>query len=698
MSVEFQYIDPDKLNEVEAKKELERLALEIQDLDNAYHKNDSPLVTDAHYDALRKRNNHIESLFPSLVLANSPSTRVGADLREGFSKVEHLKPMLSLNNAFSEGDIVDFFGRVQRFLNLHQDEPICVVGEPKIDGLSISARYKSGRFVLGATRGNGSIGENITDNLSVISGMPLKVNDRQFPDQFEVRGEVYMSKADFINLNEERKSIGAKIFSNPRNAAAGSLRQIDPSITKSRPLSIFFYAAGVSSNPIAKTHKEFLAKLEHWGFCVNPLISLCENPEEVVDFHRNIASKRADLNYDIDGVVFKVNRLEWQNRLGLVSRAPRWAIAYKFAAETAETTLNEITIQVGRSGALTPVANLTPINVGGVLVSRASLHNEDEILRLGVREGDHVIVQRAGDVIPQLISVILEKRVKTSETYIFPDRCPECGSAAIRENGAVVKRCIGGLICPAQAVERLKHFVSKNAFDIQGLGGSHIEELYNDHLIKTPSDIFRLSEYRGILENKLGWGHKSVENLFEAIKAKSSIDLSRIIFALGIPKVGLTLAGVLAKRYESMSFWVDSMMVAKNHDSEAFSELINIQGVGQLIADEIGLFFSSSHNRSEIEKLQRLIKVVNFEGKVNFLSPVNGKTIVFTGKLKSFSRAEAKAKAESLGANVGITLSKKTDYLIVGVDEGSKLEKAKKLGVQVFSDDEWMTLLGEKTI
>jgi len=686
-------IAPKDLLPRDASSELERLANEIATHDKAYHQNDAPLISDADYDALRRRNDEIEALFPELVRADSPSTRVGAKIKDGFSKVSHSVPMLSLGNAFSDEDIDEFFERIRRFLNLDAEQAIEVVGEPKIDGLSVSARYERGKLVQGATRGDGTTGENITANLRTIADVPQIIEGDDVPDILEVRGEVYMSKANFEALNARQLAAGDKAFANPRNAAAGSLRQLDAAITRARPLSMFAYALGELSSPIAPSQWQFLEKLKSWGFATNPLTRLCENADDVRELYRDIGQVRADLGYDIDGMVYKVNDFSWQTRLGFVSRAPRWAIAHKFPAEKAETTLNEITIQVGRTGALTPVANLQAVTVGGVVVSRATLHNADEIKRLGVRQGDRVIIQRAGDVIPQVVSVVIDKRPDDTVPFVFPTTCPDCDSVVIQEEGEVVRRCSGGLVCPAQAVERLKHFVSRNAFDIEGLGGKHVESFRNDGLIATPADIFLLPTRRGDLEGREGWGDKSIDNLFRALDDRKKIELPRFIFSLGIPHIGQATARLLAKQYVSLDAWMAAMDAASIHGSEAYGELTNIDGVGPSVAADLLAFFAEPHNRDELARLQGLLDVQNFEVPDESTSPVAGKTVVFTGTLEHVGRSEAKAKAESLGAKVAGSVSKNTDILIAGPGAGSKLKKATDLGVQVLSEQEWLALI-----
>ena len=693
------------LSRDQAAAELERLAREIAEHDRHYYQHDAPVVSDAEYDTLRRRNAAIEARWADLVRPDSPSRRIGAAAAETFAKVTHAQPMLSLGNAFGADDVVEFFARIRRFLGLDADQAVEIVGEPKIDGLSISLRYERGRFVLGATRGDGSVGENVSANLRTVAGVPQRITGR-VPDILEVRGEVYMRHDDFARLNRQREADGQPVFANPRNAAAGSLRQLDPAITASRPLHFFAYGWGEHSGPMGKTHWEFLGRLRSWGFHVNPASRLCDGVEEVLALYDGIAAARAGLGFDIDGVVYKVNRLDWQDRLGQVSRAPRWAIAHKFPAEQAETVLSRITIQVGRTGALTPVANLEPVTVGGVVVSRATLHNEDEIARKDIREGDAVIVQRAGDVIPQVVSVIVDKRPKSSRPFVFPDQCPECGSLALREDGEVVRRCTGGLICPAQAVERLKHFVSRNAFDIEGLGGKHIETFRAEGSIETPGDIFRLGERSRELAERDGWGEISAQNLIDAIEQRRTIPLDRLIYALGIHQVGQATAKLLALNYHGFEDLIEAMRAATTERAEnptenrkpelvgaAFAALCNINQIGFTVADEIVAFFSEPHNAAVLDDLGGILTITALEAPAA-ASPVSGRTVVFTGTLETMTRAEAKARAESLGAKVTGSVSKKTDYVIVGADAGSKATKARDLGVEVLSEEEWRTKIG----
>ncbi|MDP6388621.1 MAG: NAD-dependent DNA ligase LigA [Alphaproteobacteria bacterium] len=696
----------DDLSEAEAAAELERLAAEIARHDELYYQDDAPEVSDAEYDALRHRNAAIETLFSALVRADSPSRRVGAAPAVGFAKVTHARPMLSLANAFDADDLHDFVARVRRFLNLGEDEPVELVAEPKIDGLSASLRYADGRFVLGATRGDGSVGEDITRNLDTIDEIPKTLTGKA-PSVLEVRGEVYMTKPDFRALNERQAAADDKVFANPRNAAAGSLRQIDRTVTAGRPLRFLAYSWGEVSEDVAETHWAAIERLAAMGFQTNPLSRLCADVDEILALYDDLLGQRAELPYDIDGVVYKVNRLDWQERLGAVSRAPRWAVAHKFPAEQAETELLDITIQVGRTGSLTPVAALKPVTVGGVVVSRATLHNEDEIERLGVRIGDHVIVQRAGDVIPQIVRAIEDKRPQGAKKFSFPDRCPACGSRAAREGDKARTRCTGGLICPAQQVERLKHFVSRNAFDIEGLGTKHIIAFREDGLISTPGDIFRLHDHREDLEAREGWGGQSVANLLAAIEERRKIPLDRLINALGIPQIGQATARLLALNYgtlDALRAVMDAAAADRQADpnedkkpelvGEAYAALCAIDQVGMNVADDLLAFFAEPHNREVLDDLGRELEIEAYEAPSVGDSPVAGKTVVFTGTLVEMTRSEAKARAESLGAKVAGSVSKKTDYVVAGPGAGSKAKKAAELGIATLSEEEWLTLIG----
>ncbi|HJO74986.1 MAG TPA: NAD-dependent DNA ligase LigA [Rhodospirillales bacterium] len=686
----------DVLTPLEAAAELDALTEDIATHDKFYYQKDTPTISDSEYDALRQRLEAIETAFPDLARPDSPTGSVGAAPAAGFGKVPHNVPMLSLGNAFSDDDVIEFVNRVRRFLGLDEDETVEIVCEPKIDGLSVSLRYENGKFVQGATRGDGATGEDITENLKTLSDIPKTLKDapQETPKVLEIRGEVFMTRKDFAKLNKAQEKAEDKVFANPRNAAAGSLRQKDPGVTASRPLSLFAYAWGEVSEPVADTHWDFLEKLRQWGFPTNPLAVLKGSVEGCLEFYTDTVEKRPGLDYEIDGMVYKVNRLDWQDRLGNVSRAPRWAIAHKFPAEKAETVLKDITIQVGRTGTLTPVANLEPVTVGGVQVSRATLHNEDEIARKDVRAGDAVIIQRAGDVIPQVVSVVLDKRPKGSKPYQFPDTCPECGSLAIREDGEVAKRCTGGLICPAQRLERLKHFVSRNAFDIEGLGVKHIIAFLEDGLIETPADIFRLNDHIDDIAGRDGWGEQSASNLAAALDERRVIPLDRFIYALGIRQVGQANARLLAKQYGSLAGWRAEMEAAQDRDGEAYLELTNIDGIGPSVADDLLGFCAEAHNRDVLDALGQLLTVEDFEAPDTSSSPVAGKTVVFTGTLENLSRAEAKAKAEALGAKVAGSVSKKTDYVIVGTEAGSKAKKAADLGVATLTEQQWLELIG----
>ncbi len=691
-------IDPGNLTEMEAAAELERLAAEIAAHDKAYHAGDAPVIPDAEYDALRQLNDAIEAKFPDLVREDSPSRQVGAAPAGGFAKVTHARPMLSLGNVFSEEELRDFVDGLRRFLKeLRDDSTIAIefVAEPKIDGLSVSLRYENGKFVTGATRGDGAVGEDVTENLRTLDEIPKTLKGA--PEILEVRGEVYMTRPDFFEMNKRQEAAGEKVFANPRNAAAGSLRQLDSAISAARPLKLFAYAWGELSEPVGETQWDFLAALETWGFPVNPLARICGSVEEILENYEKLSEARAGLDYDIDGIVYKVNRLDWQERLGMVSRAPRWAVAHKFPAEKAETLLNGITIQVGRTGTLTPVAELAPITVGGVVVSRATLHNEDEIGRKDIRVGDTVVIQRAGDVIPQVVEVVTAKRPGKSKAFVFPEVCPECGSHAVRPEGEAARRCTGGLICPAQALERMKHFVSRNAFDIEGLGTKHIEAFMADDILKTPADIFRLGGHRDDIAGREGWGDKSADNLIAAIDDRRAIDLDRLIYALGIPQVGSATARLLAKQYGTLDNWRNAMGAAENRESEAYSELTDIDGIGPSVAEDILEFFDEAHNRAVLDDLGELLDVRNFEAPDTGSSPIAGKTVVFTGTLETVTRSEAKVRAESLGAKVAGSVSKKTDYVVAGPGAGSKAKKAADLGIATLTEDEWLKFIGADT-
>ncbi|WP_438274322.1 NAD-dependent DNA ligase LigA [Nitrobacter sp.] len=702
------------LTRAKAKVEHKRLALEIEAHDARYYQKDAPTISDAAYDVLRQRLEAIEARFPELVTASSPTQTIGAAPARGFAKVRHAVPMLSLGNAFSDEDVTEFVERIRRFLKLGADDMPAIVAEPKIDGLSLSLRYEHGELVRAATRGDGFTGEDVTANVRTIKDVPHRLKGRDIPAACELRGEVYMLKKDFLALNRKQEEAGDTVFANPRNSAAGSLRQKDVAITASRPLKFFAYAWGEMTDRPADTQHGMLGWLEKAGFVVNPLIELCHSVDEVLAFYRKIGEQRATLGYDIDGVVYKVDRLDWQERLGFVSRSPRWAIAHKFAAEQATTILKGIDIQVGRTGAMTPVARLEPVAVGGVVVQNATLHNEDYIKGIGndgqpirdgvdLRIGDTVVVQRAGDVIPQVVSVAIDKRPANAQPYVFPHKCPICGSHAVREEGEAVRRCTGALICPAQAVERLKHFVSRLAFDIDGLGEKQIQEFYDDGLIMHPVDIFTLQKRDARAAKKLrdreGYGEVSERNLFAAIDARRRIELNRLIFALGIRHVGEGNAKLLARHYGSIENFRSAMAEAaaaqteEGNDSEAYADLNNIGGIGEIVADAVVEFFAEKRNVKALDDLLEEIEVLPV-AQARSDSAVAGKTVVFTGALEKFTRDEAKAAAERMGAKVSGSVSKKTDLVVAGPGAGSKLKDAEKLGVRVISEDEWLDLIG----
>lgn len=707
----------DSLSEAEAVAELARLAEEIAGHDLRYHAEDAPTISDADYDALRRRNLAIEQRFPQLVREDSPSKSVGAAVSEKFGKVTHVVPMLSLDNAFADEDVTEFVGRIRRFLRLGASEPVAITAEPKIDGLSLSIRYEAGRLVTAATRGDGQVGENVTANARTIADIP-NVLSGDFPDVLEVRGEVYMSHADFAELNRRNEEAGKPIFANPRNAAAGSLRQLDTAITASRPLRFFAYAWGEVSAMPADTQMGMVAAFGRYGFKTNPLMKVFDSVEGLLSQYRMIEANRATLGYDIDGVVYKVDRLDLQQRLGFVSRSPRWAIAHKFPAEKATTILTGIDIQVGRTGSLTPVARLQPVTVGGVVVTNATLHNEDYIKGIGnsgqpiregrdIRVGDTVIVQRAGDVIPQILDVVLEKRPADAQPYAFPTRCPACDSHAVREEGEVVRRCTGGLICPAQAVERLRHFVSRNAFDIEGLGEKQIEFFFQSQdpalHIGSPADIFTLKRRQEgsltKLENIDGFGATSARKLFAAIDDRRQVEFSRFLFALGIRHIGETNAKRLARHYISFEAFRAAGCAAVMPEGKgdkgnaAWQELTGVNGIGGIVAEAVVEFFAEEHNRQVLDALLAEVTPLDEERIGDVSSPVSGKTVVFTGSLEKMSRDEAKAMAEKLGAKVAGSVSKKTDLVVAGPGAGSKLKLASELGIEVIDEDGWFALV-----
>ncbi|MFT8978501.1 NAD-dependent DNA ligase LigA [Gluconobacter oxydans] len=660
--------------------------------DEAYHGRDEPEVSDAVYDAARRELLALEEAYPDLRSTEGASQRVGVTPDSAFGKYRHLVPMLSLDNVFDPEGFDGFVSRVGRFLGLDEDglQALQFVAEPKIDGLSISLTYEHGHFVRGTTRGDGIEGEDVTANLLTLKDIPRELPGGA-PERIEIRGEVFLSKSSFLTLNEQQVARGAKPFANPRNAAAGSLRQLDAEITRSRPLSLFAYAQGYTSSPVATTHWDYLEKLRSWGFTVNPLSQMIAHARDIPAYVEKLAHERSELDYDIDGIVFKLDDLSLQDRLGFAGRAPRWAIAWKFPAEQAITRLREIEIQVGRTGALTPVAHLEPVNVGGVIVSRATLHNEDEIARKDVRVGDLVRLQRAGDVIPQILGPVPSEEPR-SEPFVYPDHCPVCGSLAERVHGEAVRRCTGGLTCEAQIVERLIHMVSRNAFDIDGLGERSIREFYDAGYIRRPGDIFRLRQHEEALLQRDGWGRLSVDNLFRAIEDRRTIPLSRLIFGLGIRRIGERNAQLLARHYQTFENWRTAMLAARP-DTEERASLGAIMGVGDAIADELSAFFSESHNIETLDDLASELKDIIAE-EAPSEGHLSGKVIVFTGTLTTMSRPEAKAIAERLGAQVTDSVSKKTSLVVLGEKAGSKAKKAAELGIETVDESGWRVLAG----
>jgi DNA ligase (NAD+) len=671
--------------EAEAANRLMRLAKEIARHDKLYHDQDAPEVSDAEYDALVRENRELEAQFPQLVRADSPSKRLGAAPTSGLAKIAHARPMLSLENAFSAGEVEEFVGRVKRFLNLGESATVTMTAEPKIDGLSCSLRYEKGELVLAATRGDGAVGEDVTANVRTIGDIPQRIANA--PDLMEVRGEVYMSKADFEALNERQEASGGKIFANPRNAAAGSLRQKDPSVTAARPLRFFAHGWGELSEPLAQTQFEAMKRVEGFGLPVSGLLVVCRSVDEMLAHYRAIEQARADLPFDIDGVVYKVDRLDWQERLGQVARAPRWGLAHKFPAEKAETTLEAIDIQVGRTGKLTPVGRLTPVGVGGVIDANVTLHNRDEIERLGLRIGDRVRIQRAGDVIPQVVENLT--RDERRPPYIFPDRCPMCNSEAVAAEGEVDVRCTGGLICPAQRFERLRHFVSRGALDIEGLGEKSIAEFIELGWLHSPADIFRLRNHRADLLGREGWKEKSVDNLLAAIEAKREPDGPRLLFGLGIRHVGIVTALDLLKCFGTIE---ELRRVASSGEAQA--ELSAVEGVGPVVAEALVDFFHEQHNREVVDDLLSEVSPKAFVSDAK-QTEWSGKTIVFTGSLETMSRDEAKAQAERLGARAAGSVSAKTDLVVAGPGAGSKLKKAEELGIRVIGEEDWARIVAE---
>ncbi|SFC56583.1 NAD-dependent DNA ligase LigA [Tropicimonas isoalkanivorans] len=713
--------DVSALSREQALVELERLATLLSEANRAYHTEDAPVMSDAEFDALRRRNAEIEARFPDLIREDSPSAQVGAEPAEGFAKVTHAVRMYSLGNAFEEADLREFDRSVRSYLGLPTDAPLAYTAEPKIDGLSLSLRYEGGRLVQAATRGDGTTGENVTANARTVDDIPQEITGA--PDVLEVRGEVYMSHADFAALNARQAEKGGKVFANPRNAAAGSLRQLDAEITRTRPLRYFAYAWGETSEPLAETQMGSIERLAHLGFQTNPLTRVCETPEEMLAHYRAVEAQRASLGYDIDGVVYKVDDLGYQRRLGFRSTTPRWAIAHKFPAEMAWTWLEAIDIQVGRTGALSPVARLTPVTVGGVVVSNATLHNEDYIagrdssgapIREGrdIRIGDRVQVYRAGDVIPKVSDVDLSARPADAEPYQFPTHCPVCGSEAIREEGDSVRRCSGGMICAAQVVEKLKHLVSRSAFDIEGLGSKQVEQFHDDGWIKEPADIFTLEKrYGEALTARDGWGEKSAANLFRAIDERRRIPLDRFLFGLGIRHLGEVAGKTLARHFQSWAALRDTVDSAGAEpaadaedararravlaDSPAWSELISVDGIGDALVQALVTAMRQPAEREVIDRLAAQLDIEDVAAPSTEGSPVAGKTVVFTGTLERMTRAEAKARAEALGAKVSGSVSSKTDLLVAGPGAGSKAKKAAELGIETLDEDGWLELIGQ---
>jgi DNA ligase (NAD+) len=704
----------EELTERQARGEHKRLAEEIGHHDKLYHEKDAPEISDAEYDRLRQRLKAIEAKFPRLVDMFSPTQRVAPTPTTAFAKVAHRRPMLSLDNAFTDEELQGFLDRVRRGLeretDLKPDAEIAFSCEAKIDGLSISLRYEDGEFVQGATRGDGTTGEDVTANLRTIRDIPHRLKGKGVPKSLDVRGEVYMERKAFQELNARQISAGEKAYVNPRNTAAGSLRQLDPEITATRPLRFFAYAWGEAEPRSWKTHSEYLKMLKEWGFKTNPLTRLCRTGDAVRAFYSQIGEDRPSLPYDIDGVVYKVDRIDWQERLGFVSRAPRWAIAHKFPAEQARTRLNGINIQVGRTGALTPVAELEPVNVGGVVVARATLHNADEIERLDVRVGDMVTVQRAGDVIPQVLNFVPEERPKGARKFHFPTRCPCPLKTEVKaEEGGVVRRCSGGLECPFQQVERLRYFVSRNCFDIEGLGGTHIENFFADGLLKVPGDIFRLKDKEALIRKREGWGDLSVRNLLVAIEARRTIALDRFVNALGIPLIGEATAKILAQEYGDADTWLTEMLKAARERrkapdevkkekaaaevGESYGRLCNVEQIGVTTADAMCAFFNEGHTVDIIRDLLKQLTVEAVKRRVIAAdAPLKDRIVVFTGELWTMTRDAAKARAEELGAKVTDSVSKKTSLVVVGENAGSKARKAAELGVQTLTEEEWVKL------
>ena len=698
-------IPVEALSRAEAAVEVATLVNEITKHDNLYYQYDDPILTDSKYDELRHRLVRIEKRYPNLSSPLSPTKKVGTTPNANFKKIVHARPMLSLDNVFSRNDIAEFNNRIRRFLKISESETIEFVGEPKIDGLSVSLRYENGKFVYGCTRGDGKIGEDISANLQTIDEIP-KYIEYNIPLILEIRGEVYIGKKDFFELNARQEIVGDKVFANPRNGAAGSLRQKDPRVTAERPLRFFAYAWGevVGMNDSGGDgglgwvqQWDFYKYLRKWGFPVNSYARKLNSIDNIMEFYQEVQQVLENLDYEIDGVVYKINRLDWQERLGAVSRSPRWAVAHKFLAEKEQTIVKRIVVQIGRTGVLTPVAELEPVKISGVWVRRATLHNEDYIIEKDIREGDSVIIERAGDVIPKVTNVVKRERlVSVSPPFQMPKSCIECGSEVVRKKNEAAHRCSGGLICPAQAVERLKHFVSRNALDIEGLGGKHIVEFWEKKLIRTPGDIFNLRiKSRNVLAMP-GWGEKSFANLVETLNKRSQVELSRLIYALGIPQIGQNAAQLLARNYISFNDWYVAMKKAVN-DEKARLELLSIDGIGPGMVDDLLKFFREPHNLSVLDELAESLKITDWVSPAISDSFFSGKQIVFTGTLTNMGRSEAKVRAETLGAKVLSSLSSKTDYLVAGDSPGGKLKKAQQIGVSVLTEEDWLQLSGSKS-
>ena len=681
----------ESLTPEEAKAELGRLRGILTMHDRHYYEEDAPTVTDAEYDLVKSRLSAIEKKFPKLVMTDSPTQKVSGKASDGFTKFTHVTPMLSLGNVFSEEDAADFMAGLRRFLGLETGADIELVGEPKIDGLAISLHYKKGKFIAAATRGDGSVGEDVTQNARTIRGVLSELRGAA-PDEVEIRGEVYMDKHDFAELNKKREAEGETVFANPRNAAAGSLRQLDVAITASRPLK--FLAYSVIGKVDFKTQMALRECLSAWGFATNEPARLLTDFEALKNYYADMEKARSTLPYEIDGLVYKVNEFALQERLGFKSREPRWATAHKFPAELAQTVLEKIDIQVGRTGVLTPVAWLQPVNVAGVIVARATLHNEDEIARKDIRVGDTVVLQRAGDVIPQILRVVLEKRPEDSKPFKFPHTCPECGSKAVRDEDVVAWRCSDGFHCPAQAVERLKHFVSRNAMNIDGLGDKILREFFALEWVKAPSDLFALDKYREVLQTREGWGDKSVTKLLEALENAKRPAFERFIFALGIPQIGEVTAKKLARFYTDVRHWQKAMCDARDVTGTAHQDLLSIEDIGPSVAQSLIDFFAEAHNIDEIKRLDDILDVREYQNDVLEDTKLAGKIMVFTGTMQRMSRAEAKATAERMGAKVAGSVSAKTSILVAGEDAGSKLKEAQKLGVTVIDEDAWIKMVG----